>query len=444
MNWISNFLELINSREQSILPLIFLFFLFIILLRNLDLGLYLLIFSIPLSPKITGIFGSEIPIRIDDILIVMLFMVWIMKISKGEAHIYKTPFSALIMSLFIFMVANTVLGYIGKGTIVNIKYSVCVLLKNFEYYAVFFLIASNIHTRRQIKNIITLWMAAYFLVIVYGIAEHLVTHAERLYDGAWWLYDSQSNHMGGYLMISTIIALALSMAANNVKRKISYLVLILLSLYPFFYNQSKQAYLSFTVSLTLIYLFLRPYLLFIPALLILVLFFGIPRLFPHMKETETINFLKLSISKGYDESQDTTVISPDSADIRRRIIKRSFREFSKYPLIGRGTGYRPLAWYDSQVPLLLFENGIIGTAIFVWLLLRLLISGFKNFLVSKDSYFKALSAAFIASYFGVLIHSVAAPAWVITLIIEPFWFFAAIMVIIDRINKKEAALNRSP
>ncbi len=426
-----SFFGYFDSPIMAAVPLALIFLLFILFLHDFKLGLSFLIFSIPLSPKITGIFGSEIPLRIDDIIIILLFMAWIMKLGRGEARLSRTPFSAPIITFFSFMIFSTVVGYFYKCTITNPKYSIFVLLKNFEYYAVFFLVANNIDTKEDVKRMLKLWMWAYFIVVMYGIGEQILFAPGRLYDTGP-LYVAQSNHMGGYLMISTSIALALFIAAGNKREKTLYLILTLLSLYPFFHNGSKQSYVSLSISAFLIYLIFKPRLVLIPVFLILVLFFGIPILMPHAPETESIEVTKQDIMKG----ERANIRNPSSADVRRRTIARAIQSLPKNPFIGCGTGYKGLAWYDSQIPLLLFEDGIIGTAIFFWLLFTIFINSIRIFAKSGDIYFKAVSVAFFGSFLGVVIHSFPTPAWMVTLIIEPFWYLAGIVIAIDRINKK--------
>ncbi len=432
---ISALFDLLNSQMGPIIIAAFLFVLFMIFLHNINIGLALLIFSIPLSPEITGIFGSEIPVRIDDILIIMLFLAWIMRVGRGESQFYRTPFNSPIIVFFSFMVISTIIGYAYKQVLNNPKYSFLVIVKNFEYFAIFFLAVNNIHTRRQIQNSLRLWMIAFFIIVLYGIGESVLTSCRgRLYDTGW-LYDGQSNHVGGYLMVSTTIAIALFFAAKNMRLKLLYLFLIILSIYPFLYNQSKESYLSFSVSLFLFFLMFKRRFLFIPVAFILILFFAIPYFFPHAIATEALKTTRGDTFKLGVTSSDPGMYT--SADIRRLTIRRAFQTLPQNPFMGHGAGWRRMAFYDSQIPLLLFENGIIGTAIFLWMLFRIFVNGLKNFIVSKDVYFKAISAAFVASFFGILIQSVPSAAWMITLVIEPFWYFAGIIIAINRINRKE-------
>ncbi len=420
----------ISTPMGFMMLVVLLFFFSIVLLHNMSLGLFLLIFSIPLSPEISGIFGSDIPVRIDDILIIALFLVWIMKLGTGSAQFYGTPLSLPVIIFFLFMIASTFIGYAFKHTITDLKYPVLVLLKNFEYFAIFFLVANNIQTRKQIRTSINYWMIAYFFVIIYGIVEHNLFPTDRLYEHG--LYDSQSNHMGGYLMITTTMAIGLFFSTRQIKAKLIYFLLVGMSLYTFIFNQSKESYISFSVSFFLVFLILRRRFLLVPLVFILAVFVMIPHIYPYSAPAESIEVvkqdtLKLSINKDI----------PTSADIRRDNIAYSIQSLPENPFVGRGTGFEGMARYESQIAMLLIEGGIIGAVIFLWLIFRILIYGSKMFITLKDLYFKCLSGAFLAAFFGVLVQSVACTAWMITFIMGPFWFFAGIMAAIDRVNKRE-------
>jgi len=428
--------DILNSQMGAISVSILLFFVFVIFLRNMTVGMALLIFSIPLSPEITGIFGPEIPIRIDDILIIMLFGAWVMRFGKGESRFYRSPFNLPVIALFTFMIVTTIIGYAYKQTITHPKYSILVLLKNFEYYAVFFLAANNILTRKQVRFSLILWMAAYLIVIIYGMAEHLIWSPIRVYENGYYL--GQSNHMGGYLMISTTIAIALLFAAKTRKIKLACFALIMPAFYLLLINMSKQSYLSFTVSIFLVFLILKPRLLFIPIAAIFIMFVFIPQAFPKTMVSKSLTITKEDTFKLGVHGDEATMTS---ADVRRRTILKAFQRFPQHPFIGCGVGYRGLSWYDSQIPLLLYEGGMIGTGIFLWMISRLFLNGFRIFSNSKDAYFKAISASFLASLCGVLVQSVASTAWMVTLIAEPFWFFAGLIIAMDRINRKEMIPN---
>jgi hypothetical protein len=79
----------------------------------------------------------------------------------------------------------------------------------------FFLTVNILKTKKQLKNLLNLWLASAILLSIYGIIDHWlgISGPTGLYDRGW--FDHQSNHLGGYLMLSLALALGLYSAAEE-------------------------------------------------------------------------------------------------------------------------------------------------------------------------------------------------------------------------------------
>ena len=54
----------------------------------------------------------------------------------------------------------------------------------------------------------------------------------------------------------------------------------------------------------------------------------------------------------------------------------------------------------------------------------------------KNPYFKGITIGFIAGFAGLLFHAIGANTFIIVRIMEPFWFFAGIIVVIPMLEEK--------
>ena len=100
------------------------------------------------------------------------------------------------------------------------------------------------------------------------------------------------------------------------------------------------------------------------------------------------------------------------------------------------TGYKFL---DSQYLKVLIETGIIGLAAFVYLLysiFKLRISHLKKI---KTPYFKGNAIGFLAGFIGLLFHTLGTNTFIIVRIMDPFWFFAGIIVILPELERRNTA-----
>ena len=125
----------------------------------------------------------------------------------------------------------------------------------------------------------------------------------------------------------------------------------------------------------------------------------------------------------------------ESTSARMASARRSVERWAKNPLIGQGVTSAG-AVSDVQYTRILCEVGLVGFAIFIWLIVVLAQTGFKSYnWVGIDAFSKNLSAAFIASLAGLLVMGLAAEVFIIIRIMEPFWFIAAIVANLPEITQ---------
>ncbi len=117
----------------------------------------------------------------------------------------------------------------------------------------------------------------------------------------------------------------------------------------------------------------------------------------------------------------------DSAASRIYSLKRVFLEkLPKHPIFGWGvTG---VGLCDTQYALVPGETGILGLALFIWMLFRLFYTAKTVFRSYNEPYIRALSLGFMVSLIGLLFQSFGVNSFVIVRIMEPFWFLTAVIM----------------
>ena len=126
-----------------------------------------------------------------------------------------------------------------------------------------------------------------------------------------------------------------------------------------------------------------------------------------------------------------------STSARLVSLKEILADWPKHPLVGYGvTGYE---FIDSQLPRVLIESGTLGLLSFFYLLYSIFKLVVKNLKEVKTPYFKGLTVGFLAGFIGLLFHSLGANTFIIVRIMEPFWFFAGIIVILPELERQEIA-----
>jgi O-antigen ligase len=109
-----------------------------------------------------------------------------------------------------------------------------------------------------------------------------------------------------------------------------------------------------------------------------------------------------------------------SASERLTSYKKGFEKWKKHPILGYGvTG---AGFIDGQFLRVLVETGIVGIALFLFLLWRMAIFLWNTYWSVDDPFFKALYLGMLGALAGLIGHGVSASSFIIVRIMEPFWF----------------------
>jgi O-antigen ligase len=114
--------------------------------------------------------------------------------------------------------------------------------------------------------------------------------------------------------------------------------------------------------------------------------------------------------------------------------KQGFEKWKRRPILGYGvTG---AGFIDGQFLRVLVETGIIGLALFLFLLWRMAIFLWNTYWTADDPFFKALSLGMLGALAGLVGHGVSASSFIIVRIMEPFWFLMGLIATYPLIRGK--------
>ena len=411
------------------LALIFFSIIFIATLVNTEAGLAILIFSMLFSPEIIlgQIPGRDIVVRLDDILLAVITLAWFAKtaISKGTGLFIKTRLNrAIVIYILVCIIATlkgTASGYVSflKGTFFLIRY--------FEYFLLYILVANYIHNRKQIKFFLNAFFVTCALVSIYGIMQ--IPRGVRVsapFEGKI----GEPNTLGGYLLFLFCIAIGIFLQNVSKRAKQALAGLAVLIFIPFLFTLSRASYLAIIFSyVVLITLSKRKVILIgvLATIIISVLVFRPEAVFSRVKYTFSGGQSRL-VKIG-----NTRLDSSSSARIRS--WQESLQDWKKNPILGRGvSGY---GFIDGQYIVNLVETGIVGLFAFLWLLWSITKHSLNIHREVQDKLYKGLTLGFVAGFVGLIIHALTANTFIIIRIMEPFWFMAAIVMMLPQIEEEE-------
>src|SRR5438034_4333135 len=193
--------------------LVIAFAVFLVVFIKTEFGLYLVIFSMLLSPElVTGSAwlaeGRRLVIRSEDLLLFVVAFTWLAKtaVNKELGLTLKTPLNRPIMWYVVVTAIATLLGY-ATGTVQGLG-GFFYVLKYVEYFVVYYMVANNLGDRSQAWRLVVAALLTAAIVSVIGAAQ--IPSGQRVsapFEGS----EGEPNTFGGYLvlMIAVISGIAL-------------------------------------------------------------------------------------------------------------------------------------------------------------------------------------------------------------------------------------------
>jgi O-antigen ligase len=412
--------------------------LFAVAFVRTDWGIYIVIFSMLLSPQ----FGSKgagvgagrgVTLRTEDFVLLVIGLSWLAKtaVNKELNLIARTPLNWPILTYIAANLAATMLGYM-TGTLTSWS-GYFYVLKYVEYFVIYYMAVNNLRDREHAWRLVGAAFITAAIVSVIGLAQ--VPSGERVsapFEGEV----GEPNTFGGYLLFMLAIAAGIAFETQNLRRRMQCLALLALMAVPFFFTLSRASYLGvipaflviarfttrrrFVVGLTLFGLLISPALIFVAP--------------KSVKDRVTYTFKE---EKGSDTVRVGKVAFDPSTSARLLSFKAAFEGFAHRPVFGWGvTGF---GFMDAQYARVLAETGLIGFAAFLWLVAAVWRHARAVHDSRGDPEERGLVIGFLAGFAGLLAHAFGSNTFIIVRIMEPFWLITGIVMMIPVLEARERA-----
>jgi O-antigen ligase len=392
------------------------------------LSLYLLIFSMLLSPEFLvggltgggGASGRGITLRFDDFLLVVIGFVWIAKMAilKGGTPFLRTPLNGPIMFYIAAAGLATLIGVLGGR--VKPMSGFFFWLKYYEYVFLYFMVVSAVTTKEEARGLVIASLVTCFLVALFAIAQiPSGGRASAPFEGS----EGEPNTLGGYLIFMLAIVSGLLLTNGAVTNRLPLLLLLAAGSIGLMATQSRASFLAAGVLILCVIGFLAPRK---PILMTMVLIgtLSAPLWAPHaVKERVSYTFTQAA-----EEGQIHvgTLRIDTSTSERLRSWRQSLELWQKFPLWGTGITGGP--FMDAMYPRVLTETGLLGLVAFLVLIGSIFRMGVMSYRHATDQYSRGVALGFLLGLTGLLVHAVGSNAFLIVRIMEPFWLFAALVV----------------
>jgi len=411
-------------------------FIFTVSFTNIEWGLYLLIFSMLLSPEfITGETSVEslargVTLRLEDFLLAVIGLSWLARnaVDKELGLFLKTPLNKAILFYTLTCVLSTGFGIMAGR--VELKTGSLFVLKYIEYFLVYFMMVNHVRTQDQIKRFLVCLFLTCFIASLIGAAQ--IPGGERVsapFEGEV----GEPNTFGGYLLFMGCVAAGILAKVDNLRTKQKMAVLLICIVPPLLFTQSRSSYLAIVPAL-LVLGYMTDRRLIILGLLVIAL--GVSPLFlPKAVKNRIMFTFTQPEEQGQIRIGDLRLDTSTSA--RLQSWKEALMDFPQHPLLGYGvTGY-PLI--DAQYPRVLVETGILGLTAFLYLIYAIFKLTLQSLKEVKTLFSQGLVMGFLSGFVGLVVHAIGANTFIIVRIMEPFWFFVGIVAVLPMLERQQAA-----
>ena len=403
------------------------FAVFVVVFVKTELGLYLVIFSMLLSPEITtgsgGLAeGRRVIVRTEDLVLLVVAFSWLAKtaVNKELGLTLKTPLNRPIMAYVAVTVIATLIGY-ATGTVKGPS-AFFYVLKYVEYFVVYYMVANNLGDRSQAWRLVVAAFLTGAIVSVIGAAQ--IPSGQRVsapFEGT----EGEPNTLGGYLLFLMALAGGIALETQRVRVRVTCLALLALMALPFAYTLSRASFLAVPFVLIALGFFSTHRRTLVAALSLLLV---ASPLIGVMLPKPVVNRILYTFEP---EAGSATVklgkIAFDPSTSARLIsMQQAFQAWLRRPFLGYGvTG---AGFMDAQYARTLVEVGVIGLAVFLWLVWSVLKGSLGTLRTLRDPDERGLALGFLAGTVALLVHAIGANTFIIVRIMEPFWFFAAVII----------------
>ena len=413
----------------------------IVVFFNTKIAIYLLIFSMLLSPEfvLSGLtlsgaaLGRGVTFRFDDFLLVIIAISWLIKgaLYKELGIFKRTPLNGAMFFYIFACLLSTLIG-LGAGR-VDLLTGGLFVLKYLQYFVVFYLVINNIEDEQQLRRY---WLAVVITALIVGaIGLSQIPGGGRVtapFEGE----NAEPNTLGGYLSFLTLICLALSLTLRQYGTRIAYLLISVGLFVPFLFTLSRASYLGFVPGLAVVLLLNRNHLLSCCMMAIALSLLVFPQVFPEIVRDRVTSTWTQEARPGQivllGQRLDT------STSTRLRSFEIIMEDFPKEPLFGHGvTGW---GFVDAQYFRTLIETGLFGLAALLFLVYRLFQLGLHRLrYFAEDPFYRGLSIGFLGGLTALLFHGIGSNTFVIVRIMQPFWLVAGILFMSRFVVTKESA-----
>jgi hypothetical protein len=367
------------------------FLVYIVTFIDLTLGLAILIACVGLSPELT--IGGIQNLRLEDFIVPALLLSWITRIMQQ-----RIPLAPILVSpaLPLYGGAILVATMVGVASGTTTIWSAGLYMGKFaEFFLIYLLLVNNITRREEFRAL------ALFSVMVALASALMVSNAfsdDRTSSRLNGPLGETANMYGGYLILNLGIALGLFLHSATAATRAAFACAVVLLGIPLLYTYSRTSFVAILIA-SLLFGVLKD-----RRLLIVTLIVGLvtPVIAPAsiMDRISTI----AGVATGNEPSSWSS----------RMFAWQSLggKALSESPLVGFGLASVNLGMVDNEYVRVLIDTGLLGLALFLWVLIGLGIRATSLIdRLTSHTFERGFASGYWIAFIAMAVHAVGATSY---------------------------------
>jgi len=392
---------------------------YLIVLVDPILGIAILIACIGLSPEFT--IGGVRNLRVEDFLLPGMLLGWLLRAGRDRIPFAQARIWGPILATAVLMILSTIAGSTGR---VGQAMTILILGKYAEYLIMYLLVINTVRKESELRALaifaILVALASSFL----SIGGSFAAAADTLEGRVRGPEGETSNIYGGYLGLHLALAVGLFLHSRTPAARLAGGVAIVLLGISILFTYSRTSYVAVGGAMLLFGALKHRRLLIILFILAVI----IPVLAPGsvMQRIETVG----GVTSGTTPSWSARLYAWDWAMNRMSPVDSFF---------GKGIGSVRFGEVDSEYVRIFSDLGILGIALFAWLLFRLAKMANTTYDALEEFTFRrGYVAGYLMGLATMMIHSVAATTFSAIRTEEAFMILTGFMTVIANLQENSA------
>ena len=404
---------------------------------RVDLGVYVLVIAMLLSPEIEGgeigRSGRVTKLRYDDILIIVIFLGVMVKLAfEGRLRFWQpSPINLGITCYYGICIISTLLALRMGLPAYDTNAALFVMLKMAEFYMVFILVGHALRDMKEVRNQLVVFFLVGLIVCIYcSLQINAPWRISAPFDEKG---GTEPNTLGGYLIILMCIAGGLLTQAPTWRLKMMFLGIVFAAFVPFLFSLSRASYVAFIVAPLALGLMTRKYY----VVLVVALVLSLSSVLMPAEVKDRVNY---TFQRGTGEpiviAGRHTGLQVDKSTYERIYVWQKVRyNLRVWPWLGGGVAWQSVL--DSHYARVAIETGLLGLAAFVFMQLQMLRTCRDAYRWSRSWLGRGVAYGTATALVGIIVHSLGTITFLIIRIMEPLWFLLALTVVVRSLAIEE-------